>query len=142
MDTLTADQRSELMSRIRGKDTAPEWIVRRVAHGLGYRYRLHDAKLPGKPDLVFPRLRKVIFVHGCFWHLHTCRQGMNAPKTNVFFWNAKREGNKTRDSRVRRELRRLEWEVLVIWECQCRNPVKVRDKVNEFLGGKGGRHKR
>jgi DNA mismatch endonuclease (patch repair protein) len=142
MDTLTANQRSKLMSRVKGKDTTPERIVRRIAHGLGYRFRLHCAKLPGKPDLVFPRLRRIIFVHGCFWHLHTCRQGMNAPKTNVSFWNAKREGNKARDGRVRRELRRLGWEVLVIWECQCRNTAKIRDKVNEFLGGKGGRRKR
>jgi len=139
VDTVTSEKRSEIMSKVRGKDTGPEMKVRRIVHGMGYRYRLHVGNLPGKPDLVFPKLQKVILVHGCFWHLHTCHQGMNAPKTNVSFWNAKREGNKARDGRVRRELRSLGWEVLVIWECQCRNSAKIRGKVNEFLCGKSGR---
>ena len=130
------------MSRIRGKDTSPEWTVRRIVHGLGYRYRLHVGKLPGKPDLVFRHRGKVIFIHGCFWHLHNCRQGRNAPKTHVSFWNAKRKGNKERDQRVRRELRRMGWDVLIIWECQCRNAKKVREMVNEFLGETCGRCKR
>lgn len=123
------------MSRVRGKDTAPERTVRRIAHGLGYRFRLHDKKLPGSPDIVFRWLRKIVFVHGCFWHKHNCRHGRNTPKTNTAFWRAKRERNSERDHQVRRSLRRKGWVVLVIWECQCRDVVKLTDLVAKFLGG-------
>ncbi len=122
------------MSRIRGKDTSPEWTVRRVAHGIGYRYRLHDRKLPGSPDLVFRRFRAVIFVNGCFWHCHNCRKGRKAPKSNVSFWVEKRERNRERDREVRRKLLRMGWKVLVIWQCQCKDREAVADTLTKFLG--------
>lgn len=139
MDTLSPAQRSALMSRVRGKDTAPELMVRRIAHGLRYRFRLHDKKLPGSPDIVFRRLRKIVFVHGCFWHKHNCRHGRNAPKTNSAFWRTKRERNSERDHRVRRSLRKKGWAVLVIWECQCRDVAKLTGLVAKFLGGREAR---
>jgi len=135
VDTLTPDERSKRMSLVRGKDTKPEMVVRKLVYSLGYRYRLHYGKLPGKPDIVFPGRRKVIFVHGCFWHGHTCRQGMNAPKSNESYWIDKREGNRKRDLWVRRRLRSIGWEVLVIWECNCRNVAKVKKDVEIFLDG-------
>lgn len=116
MDPLTKEQRSRHMSGIRSKDTQPEWVVRRMLHGLGYRYRLHARHLPGTPDLVFPSRRKVIFVHGCFWHGHDCGRGFK-PKTNAQFWSEKIAANMGRDKRRRAELRRLGWGVLTVWEC-------------------------
>src|SRR5581483_5419780 len=96
-DVLTPEQRSRCMSRIRGKDTGPELVVRSMAHRMGYRFRLHSRLLPGRPDLVFPGLRKVVFVHGCFWHMHRCRFGRVTPVTNATFWMNKRSGNMRRD---------------------------------------------
>jgi len=123
------------MSAIRGKDTKPEMIVRRVAHRLGYRYRLHRRELPGAPDLVFPRLRKVIFVHGCFWHRHTCKLGQPVPKTRSKFWRDKLEGNRRRDVETRRALREAGWDVLTVWECQTK--VKklpwLTERIAKFL---------
>jgi DNA mismatch endonuclease (patch repair protein) len=116
MDKLTPAARSGLMSRIRSKDTKPEMVVRRLVHRLGYRYVLHDKRLPGSPDLVFPSRRKVIFVHGCFWHGHSCGRGFK-PKTNEAFWSKKIVGNKARDAKRLRELRRQGWGVLTVWEC-------------------------
>lgn len=104
------------MSRIRSKDTQPEMVVRRLLHRLGYRYRLHRSDLPGKPDLVFPSRRAVIFVDGCFWHGHGCSIGRK-PKTNRPYWSPKIEGNMLRDARNRRTLRRQGWRVLTVWEC-------------------------
>ena len=121
------------MSRIRGKDTKPELIVRRLVHGLGYRYRLHDRRLPGRPDLVFPGRRKVIFVHGCFWHRHDCRFGRVTPSTRRQFWMEKLEANKIRDTKNRRALRRLGWHVLVVWECQVAGSVRIAERVARFL---------
>ncbi len=132
-DVLTPNQRSRNMSAIRGKDTKPEIVVRRVAHRLGYRFRLHRQDLSGRPDLVFPRLRKVVFVHGCFWHMHSCRKGCVTPKTNADFWQAKRAGNVARDRRTVRRLRADGWKVLVLWECQTRDTDAVRDRLSEFL---------
>lgn len=122
------------MSRIRGKDTAPEMVVRRLAHALGFRYRLHGKTLPGKPDLVFAGRRKVIFVHGCFWHRHTCRMGRREPKTRQDYWTPKRARNAARDQRSRRALRRMGWSVLVVWECQTRDTRKLAARLREFLG--------
>lgn len=119
MDFLTPAERSAVMARIRGKDTQPELAVRRILFGLGYRYRLHAKGLPGRPDLVFPIRRKVIFVHGCFWHGHSCLGG-RLPATRSDFWTAKISGNKRRDRRNRAALRRLGWEALVVWECSLR----------------------
>jgi len=106
------------MARIRGRDTRPEVLVRSLVHGMGYRFRLHRDDLPGKPDLSLPRLRKVIFVHGCFWHRHRCRRGRSQPSTRDAFWVDKFEANVSRDKLVRRRLRKLGWDVLVVWECE------------------------
>lgn len=132
-DNLTSEQRSRCMSRIRSADTQPEWIVRRLVFGMGYRYRLHCRHLPGTPDLVFPRLRRVIFVHGCFWHCHSCQKG-RSPKSNSIYWAAKRKRNAVRDQRCARKLRQKGWRVLAIWECQTRELEKLTWKVAKFLG--------
>lgn len=135
MDTLTKEQRSERMSRVRGKDTAAELVVRRLVFGLGYRYRLHAGDLPGVPDLVFRSRRKVIFVHGCFWHRHRssrCRLA-RVPKTRLDFWLSKLEGNRLRDIRNLRALRHSGWQVLVVWECQLRDLLAVRHRVEMFM---------
>src|SRR4051812_37463047 len=120
MDRLAGERRSRLMAAVRGANTTPEMVVRRLVHRMGFRYRLHDARLPGKPDLVFPRLQAVILVHGCFWHGHTCRWG-RAPKSNQSFWNEKRATNRKRDKRVITGLRTKGWRVLVVWGCQVRD---------------------
>lgn len=127
IDFLTQTERSDRMSRIRGKDTKPELALRRVIHRLGLRYRLHGAGLPGKPDLVFPRFRTVVFVHGCFWHRH---QGCNiatTPKSNTEFWLDKFKKNVERDSRVTKSLQALGWSVLVVWECELSSAKKARE---------------
>jgi DNA mismatch endonuclease (patch repair protein) len=133
-DVHTPEQRSRNMAAIRSKNTSPEMIVRRGLHRLGYRFRLHRRDLPGTPDLVFPRLKKIILVHGCYWHMHSCRWGCVAPKTNATFWRSKRTGNVQRDSRNLRMLRRLGWQVLVIWECQTRDLETITRKAARFLG--------
>jgi len=128
-DVLSTEQRKYCMSRIRGKDTKPELVVRRLVHSLGYRFRLHRRNLPGCPDIVLPGHRKVVFVHGCFWHMHRCRYGRVKPSTNVKFWEKKREGNKERD----RKLRQQGWKVLVIWECQTKKPEELAGRILGFL---------
>ena len=124
IDFLTPAQRSERMSRIRGKDSQPELALRRVLHRLGLRYRLHAKNLPGKPDLVFPRYRAVVFVHGCFWHRHSGCKIATTPKSNTSFWVEKFEKNVARDSRVATELVGLGWRVFIVWECDL-TPGKV-----------------
>jgi len=119
-DVLTPAQRAYNMSRIRGKDTSPEMFVRRLVHRLGFRYRLHSSKLPGKPDLVFVSRRKVIFVHGCYWHMHDCAYGRVKPKTNAEFWQKKRDANTGRDRRNIAALAAEGWRVLIVWECSTR----------------------
>lgn len=125
--------RSENMRRIRGKDTKPEMTLRRLVHGLGYRYRLHRANLPGKPDLVFPARRKVIFVHGCFWHSHGCKLS-HCPKSNLEYWGPKLERNKARDEESRAALEGAGWGVLVVWECELHEPAKLITGLRSFLG--------
>ncbi len=120
MDTLTKEQRSECMSRVRGKDTKPEMVVRRVLHGMGHRYSLHDKRLPGRPDVVLTRHKKVVFVHGCFWHRHHCPRGASTPTSNVEAWNEKFARNVERDRTATCELRSLGWDPLIVWECQTR----------------------
>ena len=115
-----ASGRSALMSKVRQANTSPELAVRTVLHRLGYRYVLHAKQLPGRPDLVFPSRRKVIFVHGCFWHRHCCRHGRIRAKTNVAFWQNKLDQNKLRDRRKACALRAEGWKVLEVWECQVR----------------------
>jgi DNA mismatch endonuclease (patch repair protein) len=133
VDVFTHEQRSAVMARIRGKDTKPEIIVRSMAHALGYRFRLHRRDLPGTPDLVFPRLEKIIFVHGCFWHQHPgCRYAYQ-PKSNSPFWKAKFSDNRTRDDRALKTLRSLGWKVLVVWECQTHKPEQLLGRIRKFL---------
>jgi DNA mismatch endonuclease (patch repair protein) len=133
-DVHSAEQRSFNMSRIRSKDTKPEMIVRSIVHQLGYRFRLHVKGLPGTPDLVFPKQRKIIFVHGCFWHMHRCRYGRVTPATNAEFWRQKREGNVTRDRRNRRQLRNAGWSVMVVPECWTKDvDRKLLPRLIRFL---------
>lgn len=132
-DVLSKEQRHFCMSRIRDKNTKPEIIVRQIAWQLGFRYRLHVTGLPGKPDLVFKKHRKIILVHGCFWHMHSCKYGLVVPKTNADFWQKKRLSNKMRDVKTRSALRRLGWQVLVIWECQTKEIVHLSFKMANFL---------
>lgn len=138
-DTLTPGQRRLNMSRIRGKDTKPEMIVRRALHARGLRYRLHDRKLPGRPDLVLPRYRAVIFVHGCFWHGHACAS-FHLPRTRAEFWATKICGNQTRDVSHIDALIKLGWRVIVIWECVLRGTTRIPennlvDTCQDFLIG-------
>jgi DNA mismatch endonuclease (patch repair protein) len=124
------------MSLIRGRDTTPEWVVRKIVHSMGFRYRLHVKTLPGKPDLVFPRLRRVIFVHGCFWHRHkkpSCKLA-RLPKSRLEFWRPKLEGNRLRDLASNRALRKLGWAVLEVWECQLQNNETLERRLRYFLG--------
>jgi len=133
VDTLTPKQRSERMSRVRSKDTKPELLVRRIVHGMGYRYRLHVRDLPGYPDLVFPSRGKIIFVHGCFWHRHgTCRL-TRWPKSKLKFWRPKLEQNQNRDRIVKGELRKMGWRVLVVWECQLTQTKTLAARLRAFL---------
>jgi len=133
VDVFTPAERSALMSRIRGKNTKPEILVRSMAHSLGYRFRLHRHDLPGTPDIVFPRLGKAIFVHGCFWHQHRkCRYAYR-PKSNLLFWEKKFSGNRERDKRDARALRQLGWEVLTVWECETKDISKLFGRLGAFL---------
>lgn len=120
------------MSAVRSKDTLPEMLVRRMAHGMGYRYRLHVRDLAGKPDLVFPKYRKVIFVHGCFWHGHHCERGRR-PSSNTAFWNTKLDRNLERDRLQQADLKDLGWDILIIWECETRNAMELRSRLRSFL---------
>jgi len=136
-DQFTPEKRREIMRAVHSKDTSPEMCVRRLVHGLGYRYRLHVRALPGSPDLVFVSRRKVIFVHGCFWHRHTCRNGRSMPSSRVAYWQAKFERNRKRDQRNRRNLRKAGWAVLVLWECQLKDPERLAERITVFLGPSG-----
>jgi DNA mismatch endonuclease, patch repair protein len=124
MDVLTKEQRRLNMSRIRGKDTKPEMLLRRSLHAVGLRFRLHEARLPGKPDMVFPRYRAVILIHGCFWHGHDCPL-FKLPATRREFWAAKIEGNRKRDARDIAVLAAAGWRVLVVWECALKGPARL-----------------
>ena len=131
--------RSELMARVRDKHSKPEIVVRRIAHRLGYRFRLHRNDLPGTPDLVFPRLGKAILVHGCFWHRHKGCSRTTTPKTRVGYWSEKFEANIERDSRKRRQLKEQGWDVLIIWECHTFDLERLSKRLGMFLssGPKG-----
>lgn len=137
VDVLTPEQRRRNMQAVRGQDTKPELVVRRIAHRLGLRFRLHRKDLPGRPDLVFPRLGVALFVHGCFWHLHRCRYGTVAPATNAAFWDAKRHENVRRDGRKTAALRRAGWSVWVVWECETRFPDRVEAKLSRLAKQRG-----
>ena len=133
MDRMTPEQRHRCMSHIRCKDTEPEWAVRRMVHAMGFRYRLHVKGLPGKPDLVLPRYRKIIFVHGCFWHAHGCRTAQRPPATHRRFWKEKFATNVRRDEQALRQLWQAGWQVLVVWECETKEPEQLRSILTAFL---------
>lgn len=137
MTTPTTKNRSQLMSKIRKRDTKPELLVRRLVHRLGYRYRLHVGELPGSPDLVFPKLKCAIFVHGCFWHQHdhvSCRAGKVRPRVNTDYWGPKLERNVARDAEAQSALEAGGWRVLVLWECELGNGDLLEGQVTAFLG--------
>jgi DNA mismatch endonuclease, patch repair protein len=132
-DNLTPQQRRRNMSRVKGRDTKPELLVRSIVHRLGYRFRLHGKGLPGKPDLVLARHRKVIFVHGCFWHGHAgCRRAAR-PSTNREFWDKKIDGNVERDAANVKALVRAGWKVLVVWQCAMKDRARLEKRLGEFL---------
>ncbi|MHB1232251.1 MAG: very short patch repair endonuclease [Burkholderiales bacterium] len=133
MDSLTPKERSERMALVKSKNTKPEITVRRLVFAMGYRYRLHDARLPGTPDLVFAGRRKALFVHGCFWHRHAGCTLARLPKSRLDFWRPKLEGNRQRDARKLRALRRKDWSVLVVWECELANKDRLARRIKRFL---------
>ena len=132
--------RRRTMQAVKSKNTAPELLVRSLAHRMGYRFRLHRKDLPGKPDLAFPGRRKVIFVHGCFWHGHDCPRGARVPKSNRDYWTKKIARNKERDRAARAALARLGWNVAVFWECELRDRARLRGRLSKFLAKAGSRH--
>lgn len=132
-DRLRPDERSRLMAKIRSGNTRPEIAVRRIVHQMGYRFRLHRKDLPGRPDIVLPRLEKVILVHGCFWHGHDCAHGRREPKTNVGYWRAKIERNRDRDVRTAEKLEAAGWSVLTIWECDLKDEAGLHRRLEVFL---------
>lgn len=133
METPTTRRRT--MQAVRSKDTAPELVVRRLAHAMGFRFRLHRPDLAGKPDLVFSGRRKIVFVHGCFWHGHDCARGARAPKTNTVYWSAKIERNRARDEANTLALQRDGWDVQTIWECELKDTASLARRLSKFLGG-------
>jgi DNA mismatch endonuclease (patch repair protein) len=135
VDTLTPSERSARMSRVRNKDTKPELAVRRLVFSMGYRFRLYSKQLPGRPDLVFPGMKKVIFVHGCFWHRHPAKTCALArlPKSRLDFWLPKLEANRRRDVVQQRKIRRMGWSVMVVWECQLRKTAVLEQRLSKFL---------
>jgi DNA mismatch endonuclease (patch repair protein) len=133
MDVHTVGQRSRNMSAIKSSNTKPEMRVRSLLHAMGYRFRLHRKDLPGKPDIVLPKFRTVIFVHGCFWHSHDCRWGKVVPKTRPDFWKAKRGDTVRRDERNINELLTAGWRVIVIWECSSRSQEELKNTLSAGL---------
>lgn len=121
------------MKAIKGRDTSPEMTVRRLVHGMGYRYRLHRKDLPGKPDMVFPRRKAVVFVHGCFWHAHDCRRGGRIPKSNVDYWAKKISRNVARDADAVARLEADGWRVMAVWECEVKDTSILRERLRSFL---------
>ena len=132
-DTVTAATRSRIMSKIKSKDTKPEIVVRRLLHGLGYRYRLHRTDLPGRPDLVFPSRRKIILVNGCFWHNHLGCEDSHIPADNREYWQSKLTRNRERDERNLSLLKLDGWDVTIVWECQMKDMDMVAERLIEFL---------
>jgi DNA mismatch endonuclease, patch repair protein len=134
VDKYTKERRSEIMSRIRDKDTKPEVRVRRALHGMGYRFRLYRKDLPGRPDIVLPAWKTVVLVHGCFWHgCRKCDRGTRVPKTNTEFWLAKIAENMRRDRRVRKQLTAAGWRVIIVWACETENPIKLTRQLAAAL---------
>ena len=133
MDSVSPGKRSWVMAQVKGRDTKPEKAVRSLLHGMGYRFRIQRKDLPGKPDIVLPKYRTAIFVHGCYWHRHNCPNGQRLPKSRLNFWLPKLEGNRERDIKKQALLRELGWNVLVVWECQLRDISALRETVRVFL---------
>jgi DNA mismatch endonuclease, patch repair protein len=133
LDTLSPERRSANMRMIRSKDTSPELTVRRLVHGMGYRYRLHVASLPGKPDLVFARLKKIIEVRGCFWHQHTGCVDSHTPKSRTDYWRPKLVRNQRRDAANAQQLRSQGWTTLILWECELTDLSSLEKRVRRFL---------
>jgi len=135
VDIYSLQKRSDIMSKISGKDTKPEIIIRKLAHSLGYRFRLHKKNLPGKPDIVFPKYKKVIFVNGCFWHGHKNCNRSKLPATNKKFWEGKIDGNKKKDKSNHIKLKKIGWDYLIIWQCKIskKNYSKLCNQINTFL---------
>lgn len=125
--------RRRTMQAVKSKNTSPELLVRRLLHTRGYRYRLHRSDLPGKPDLVFPGRKSVVFVHGCFWHGHNCARGSRVPKTNTEYWTAKVARNRAQDEKAQKQLSGDGWNVLAVWECELRDTQGVLKRVTRFL---------
>jgi DNA mismatch endonuclease (patch repair protein) len=132
-DVLTPEQRSRCMAAIKGKNTKPEISVRSILDTLKVKYEIHRSDLPGKPDIVLSRRKKIIFVHGCFWHVHACRYGRVEPASNASFWRDKRGKNKLRDAKNRVALRKEGWTLLTVWECWTKKPKKLTEKLTSFL---------
>jgi DNA mismatch endonuclease (patch repair protein) len=130
----TPELRSRIMRAVKGANTAPELAVRSMIHRMGYRFRLHCRDLPGKPDLVFPRLKKVVFVHGCFWHGHDCARGAREPKANAVYWRAKITRNRSRDAIHLKALKTAGWRAAVVWECELKKLTRVARRLARFLG--------
>ncbi len=132
-DRLTPEQRSRNMASIRSKNTKPELFVRKLVFSMGYRYRLHVNSLPGKPDLVFPRYRKIIEIRGCFWHRHNCKRGLRTPASHREYWTAKIQRNVQRDHNNKIKLLAQGWKLLIIWDCETRKANKLRNRISKFL---------
>lgn len=133
MDVFTKEKRSQIMSRVSGRNTKPEIVVRSLLHNLGYRFRLHRKDLPGKPDIILPKHKKAIFVHGCFWHGHTGCSRSKRPSTNKEFWCEKLDKNIERDKETVDALRTLGWDVLIVWTCEVKDKDKLKTKLLSFL---------
>jgi len=133
VDSISPSRRAENMRRIRSKGTKPELVVRRLVHSMGFRYRLHSSKLPGKPDIVLTKLNKIIEVRGCFWHQHRGCADSHIPKSRIEYWGPKLQKNKQRDSENLRKLRKMGWEVCVVWECAAQDPLRLADRLRSFL---------
>ncbi len=135
MDVFSREKRSQIMSRVSGKNTKPELIVRSSLHNMGYRFRLHRSDLPGKPDITLPKFKKVIFVHGCFWHGHRGCRRSNRPSTNKKFWQEKLDKNMERDKLNIKNLKEFGWDVLVVWTCEVNDSHELKRKLLSFLEG-------
>jgi DNA mismatch endonuclease (patch repair protein) len=136
-----SDKRSKIMRAVRSKSTGPELLLRKLLSKMGYRYRLHTKSLPGKPDIVFSSRRKTIFVHGCFWHRHPGCPKARLPKSNLTYWEPKLRGNVERDRLARRALRKMKWDVLIVWQCRLKNAKLVEKQLRKFLGSPSARAK-
>lgn len=132
-DVFSREKRSWLMGRVKGRDTKPEVLVRSMIHRMGFRFRLHRKDLPGKPDIVLPKYKKAVFIHGCFWHGHKGCSRAARPTSNVDFWNRKIDGNIKRDANAQKELRGMGWKILVIWQCRIRDMAALQKRLEGFL---------